>query len=130
MKGEGEGHVASLETTAFPGHACANPHDLGITRKPLNRYYAGYGTSRRRVIGGFVLSNERQAAVPDALRLEMKSYEEDVDWSLVIYAFTTELRRAPATRCRAPHRKCPPERSRLASQTRRCLYRIVGTRGR
>ena len=43
--------------------------------------------------GGFVLSDERQAAMPDALRLETTSYEEDVDWSLVVYAFASELRR-------------------------------------
>ena len=43
--------------------------------------------------GGFVLSDERQAAMPAALRLETTSYEEDVDWALVVYAFASELRR-------------------------------------
>ena len=42
--------------------------------------------------GGFVLSDERQAAMPGSLRLESVSYEEDVDWSLVALAFETELR--------------------------------------
>lgn len=44
--------------------------------------------------GGFVLSEERQAAMPDALRLETESYEEDVNWTLVVLAFEDELRGA------------------------------------
>lgn len=42
--------------------------------------------------GGFVLSAERQAAMPEALRLPGVSYEEDVDWSLVIFGFEAEYR--------------------------------------
>ena len=42
--------------------------------------------------GGFVLSAERQDAMPEALRLSSISYEEDVDWSLVILGFEDEYR--------------------------------------
>lgn len=41
--------------------------------------------------GGFVLSEQRQAAMPEALRLDGPEYEHDVDWSLVIVAFQTEF---------------------------------------
>lgn len=41
--------------------------------------------------GGFVLSQTRQAAMPEALRLDEPEYEHDVDWSLVIVAFQTEF---------------------------------------
>ncbi|TCP32500.1 hypothetical protein [Sphingomonas sp. BK235] len=41
--------------------------------------------------GGFVLSYERQAAMPEALRLDSIYYEEDVDWSLVILGFEAEF---------------------------------------
>lgn len=41
--------------------------------------------------GGFVLSETRQAAMPEALRLDGPEYEHDVDWSLVIVAFQTEF---------------------------------------
>jgi hypothetical protein len=41
--------------------------------------------------GGFVLSETRQAAMPEALRLDEPEYEHDVDWSLVIVAFQTEF---------------------------------------
>ena len=43
--------------------------------------------------GGFILSGERQAAMPAALRLETLSYEEDVDWALVFYAFAGDFER-------------------------------------
>ena len=42
--------------------------------------------------GGFVLSDERQAAMPDCLRRDDPFYEEDVDWSLVVLAFAHEFR--------------------------------------
>ena len=45
--------------------------------------------------GGFILSAERQAAMPAALRLAEPFYEEDVDWSLVILGFVAEFRRLP-----------------------------------
>lgn len=41
--------------------------------------------------GGFVLSNERQAAMPEALRLADIYYEKHVNWSLVIIAFEAEF---------------------------------------
>lgn len=41
--------------------------------------------------GGLVLSDARQAAMPEALRLETPFYEETCDWALVILAFETEL---------------------------------------
>jgi len=44
--------------------------------------------------GGFILSDERQAAMPDALRLDTPAYEEDVNWSLVVVAFSAELKAA------------------------------------
>jgi hypothetical protein len=45
--------------------------------------------------GGYVLSDERQAAVPEALRRADPFYEEDVDWALVLLAFPAEFRRLP-----------------------------------
>lgn len=45
--------------------------------------------------GGYVLSDERQAAVPEALRRDDPFYEEDVDWALVLLAFAAEFRRLP-----------------------------------
>lgn len=44
--------------------------------------------------GGFVLSDERQAAMPESLRLEDRYYEEDVNWALVVMALEKELRQA------------------------------------
>lgn len=45
--------------------------------------------------GGYVLSDERQAAMPDALRRDDPFYEEDVDYALVLYGFGSEFRRLP-----------------------------------
>jgi len=50
--------------------------------------------------GGIVLSEERQAAMPAALRLADPFYEEDVDWCLAIVAFEAEYR-ASGRRCAA-----------------------------
>jgi hypothetical protein len=41
--------------------------------------------------GGFVLSDERQAAMPEALRLDSVYYEADVNWSLVVIGFEAEF---------------------------------------
>lgn len=41
--------------------------------------------------GGFVLSEQRQAAMPDSLRLDSPFYEEDVNWALVVLAFEPEF---------------------------------------
>lgn len=50
--------------------------------------------------GGIILSQERQAAMPAALRLADPFYEEDVDWCLAIVAFEAEYR-ASGRRCAA-----------------------------
>jgi hypothetical protein len=42
-----------------------------------------------------VLSEERQAAMPEALRLDCTSYEEDVDWALVVLGFAAEFAGLP-----------------------------------
>ena len=42
--------------------------------------------------GGMILSDERQAAMPEALGRASAAYEEDVDWSLVVLAFEAEFR--------------------------------------
>lgn len=44
--------------------------------------------------GGIILSDERQAAMPAALRAAGVSYEEDVDWARVYVAFEAEFRGA------------------------------------
>lgn len=46
--------------------------------------------------GGMVLSDERQAAMPEALRLDTCAYEEDVDWALVMLGFAAEFAALPA----------------------------------
>lgn len=46
--------------------------------------------------GGLVLSDERQAAMPEALRHDVPQYEEDVLWSLPVLAFETEFANAAA----------------------------------
>lgn len=45
--------------------------------------------------GGMILSDERQAAMPAALKLDGTSYEEDVDWALVVLAFAAEFAQLP-----------------------------------
>ncbi len=45
--------------------------------------------------GGMIVSDERQAAMPEDLRLEGVSYEEDVDWALVVLAFEPEFAQLP-----------------------------------
>ncbi len=46
--------------------------------------------------GGMILSHSRQAAMPEALRLKTSTYEEDVDWALVILGFDAEFAALPA----------------------------------
>jgi hypothetical protein len=41
--------------------------------------------------GGFILSPERQAAMPESLRLSNPIYEEDADYALVILGFEAEF---------------------------------------
>ncbi|WP_053000809.1 DUF7007 domain-containing protein [Sphingomonas sanxanigenens] len=45
--------------------------------------------------GGLILSDERQRAMPDALRLESNEYEHDCNWSLVYLAFEHEFAALP-----------------------------------
>lgn len=45
--------------------------------------------------GAMLLSDQRQSAMPEALRLDGPSYEEDVDWALVVLAFEAEFRSLP-----------------------------------
>ena len=44
--------------------------------------------------GGLVLSERRQAAMPEPLRLDDGEYEEDVLWSLIVLGFEAEFARA------------------------------------
>lgn len=46
--------------------------------------------------GGLILSEERQAAMPDPLRYDIPQYEEDVLWSLPVLAFEAEFAKAGA----------------------------------
>lgn len=46
--------------------------------------------------GGLILSDERHAAMPDALRHDIQQYEEDVLWALPVLAFETEFADAGA----------------------------------
>lgn len=45
--------------------------------------------------GGFLLSPERQAAMPTAVRRDGSAYEEDVDWCLVALVFGNEFTGIP-----------------------------------
>lgn len=49
--------------------------------------------------GGILLSDLRQAAMPEALKLDEPVYEEDCDWALVVLGFEKEL--AGAETCSA-----------------------------
>lgn len=44
--------------------------------------------------GGFILSENRQTAMPDALRDQSNQYEEDCDWALVVLAYEDEFQSA------------------------------------
>ena len=63
--------------------------------------------------GGLLLSEARQAAMPDALRLDAPAYEEDANWSLVYLAFESEL---------AAQRGCTADFLQLARDTARCWH--------
>ncbi|WP_233203703.1 hypothetical protein [Novosphingobium sp. HII-3] len=63
--------------------------------------------------GGLILSGERQEAMPDALRIEGGSYEEDVNWSHVVLAFETEFQE---------HSKLPAAHIALARDCVRCWH--------
>lgn len=63
--------------------------------------------------GGMVLSDERQAAMPDALRLDSPSYEEDCNWCLPVLAFEAEYAASTIGR---------PSLLQLAHDTARCWH--------
>lgn len=73
------------------------------TPRPEHSPWGAIQTARQRLAGvwqvttpshgGFLLSDERQAAMPDVLRRDDGRYEEDVHWTRVILAFETELAR-------------------------------------
>ncbi|MGE4404387.1 DUF7007 domain-containing protein [Pseudomonas sp.] len=63
--------------------------------------------------GGLILSGERQEAMPEALRIEGASYEEDVNWSHVVLAFESEFRE---------HSKLPGAQIALARDCVRCWH--------
>lgn len=48
--------------------------------------------------GGMLLSDERQAAMPDALQMTQSAYEEACDWSLPLLAFQAEFEANPSCR--------------------------------
>ncbi|MCW1431985.1 DUF7007 domain-containing protein [Novosphingobium sp. JCM 18896] len=63
--------------------------------------------------GGLILSDQRQQAMPDSLRIEGASYEEDVDWSHVILAHEAEIARLG---------RYPASFLQLARDTVRCWH--------
>lgn len=63
--------------------------------------------------GGILLSEERQAAMPEALALAGPAYEEDCDWALAILGFEDELRADGAL---------SPGMLQLARDTVRCWH--------
>ena len=76
-------------------------HAFASTPAPVHTLWDAPQTAEQRLPGiwsvstashgGFVLSDERQAAMPEALRLDSIYYEEDVDWSLIVLAFEAEF---------------------------------------
>lgn len=62
-----------------------------------DQIHAGIWSVRTPSHGGFILSRERQAAMPDSLRLPSCIYEEDVDYALVGLAFEPEFSNAGST---------------------------------
>lgn len=63
--------------------------------------------------GGIMLSDQRQAAMPEALKIDSGSYEEDCDWSLAVLAFESELTSA---------KTCSASFLQLARDTARCWH--------
>ena len=77
--------MPAFTSTPAPVHTLWDTPDTAIQRLP------GVWFVTTPSHGGFVLSDERQAAMPDALRLDSIYYEEDVNWSLVVVGFETEF---------------------------------------
>lgn len=93
------------------------------TPRPVESYWGAVQTAEETLPGiwiittaahgGFILSEERQAAMPDALRLEHRSYEEDCNWALPVLAFETEF---------AGSTIAAPSLLQLARDTVRCWH--------
>ena len=73
--------------------------------------------------GGYVLSDERQAAMPEAISRADPFYEEDVDYALVLYGFASEFRRLPV-----PGIALQVEPDRALAAVGADVRRAVGTR--
>ncbi len=77
--------MRTFASTPAPVHTLWGTPDMATQRLP------GIWWVKTPSHGGFVLSDERQAAMPKALRLENIHYEEEVDWTLVILGFKAEF---------------------------------------
>ncbi len=77
--------MPAFASTPAPVHTLWDTPDMATQRLP------GVWWVKTPSHGGFVMSDERQAAMPDALRLDSIYYEEDVNWTLVILAFEDEF---------------------------------------
>jgi hypothetical protein len=77
--------MRTFASTPAPVHTLWDTPDMATQRLP------GVWWVKTPSHGGFVLSDERQAAMPEALRLESVYYEEDVNWTLVILGFEAEF---------------------------------------
>lgn len=77
--------MPDFASTPAPVHTLWDTPDMATQRLP------GVWWVTTPSHGGFVLSDERQAAMPEALRLDSIYYEEDVNWSLVVIGFEAEL---------------------------------------
>lgn len=77
--------MPDFASTPAPVHTLWETPDMATQRLP------GVWWVTTPSHGGFVLSDERQAAMPEALRLDSIYYEEDVNWSLVVIGFEAEL---------------------------------------
>lgn len=77
-------------------HPCPAPVETiwGVP-DTINQVLPGVWHVKTPSHGGYVLSDERQASMPEALRRDDPYYEEDVDWSLVMLGFALEFRRLP-----------------------------------
>lgn len=69
--------MPAFASTPAPVHTLWDTPDMATQRLP------GVWWVKTPSHGGFVLSDERQAAMPEALRLDSIYYEEDVNWTLV-----------------------------------------------
>jgi hypothetical protein len=77
--------MPNFASTPAPVHTLWDTPDMATQRLP------GVWWVTTPSHGGFVLSDERQAAMPEALRLDSIYYEEDVNWSLVVIGFEAEF---------------------------------------